>query len=188
MGKDKNPYVCPAGAAGSLDNSFRRWVHKPEKILKTYIKDGMTVLDLGCGPGVFTVEIAKLVRAHGKVIAADLQDDMLKIVAAKIKGSDLESRIMLHKCEKNSIGLAEKADFILAFWMIHEVPDHERLFNELKLISKPGGKLLIVEPRFHVSRKAFEKMSSGIQNTGFEIIDTPKVFFSRSLLLTRNPD
>lgn len=188
MERDKNPYVCPAGSAGSLDNSLRKWLHNPEKLLSPYIKKGMTVLDLGCGPGVFTVEIAKLLQTTGIVIAADLQDEMLNIVADKIKDTASESRIKLHKCEKNSIGITERVDFILAFWMIHEVPDHARLFKELKLILKPGGTLFIIEPRFHVNHKSFEQMSSGLLNSGFKIVDTPKVFFSRTLLLTHNQE
>lgn len=183
MKKEAIPYVCPAEFAGSLDNSFRRWLHNPQKILKPYIKQGMSVLDLGCGPGVFTVEIAKLVGEAGKVVAADLQDGMLEIVAGKMKGTAFEQRVVLHKCQENSIGLAGKIDFILAFWMVHEVPDHERLFEELKSILKPGGKLYIIEPKFHVSRPAFQKMNDGLVRTGFKIVDRPKVFFSRAVLL-----
>jgi len=183
MHNEKNPYVCPAGFAGSLDNSLRRWLQNPQKILKPYVNKGMTVLDLGCGPGVFTVEIAKMLDNSGKVIAADLQDGMLEIVTRKIKGTNLEQRVEIHKCQDNSIGLTEKVDFILAFWMVHEVPDHERLFKELKLILKPGGKMYIIEPKFHVSKNAFENMTTLIKRNGFEIIDRPKVFFSRSILL-----
>jgi ubiquinone/menaquinone biosynthesis C-methylase UbiE len=184
MKKEENPYVCPSGFAGSLDNSLRRWLQNPQKILAPYISEGMTVLDLGCGPGVFTLEIARLVRESGKVIAADLQDGMLEIVAGKIRGTELEKRIELHKCEKNSIGLTEKVDFILAFWMVHEVPDHAGLFQDLKSILKPGGKLFIIEPKMHVTRTEFEKMSGVILQTGFKIIERPKVFFSRAMLST----
>ena len=53
--------VCPVELAGGLDSRIRRLVHKPEKILKPYLVKGMTALDLGCGPGFFTLEIAKLV-------------------------------------------------------------------------------------------------------------------------------
>ena len=67
MNNQKNTYVCPAGLAGSLDNSFRKWLQNPQKILKPCINKGMTVLDLGCGPGVFTVEIAKLLHESGKL-------------------------------------------------------------------------------------------------------------------------
>jgi ubiquinone/menaquinone biosynthesis C-methylase UbiE len=183
MNNEKTPYVCPSDFAGSLDNSFRRWLQNPEKILKPHITKGMTVLDLGCGPGVFTIELAKLVDGSGKVIAADLQQGMLDIIAGKIKGTESEQRIKLHKCQNDSIGLDEKTDFILAFWMVHEVPDQIKLFAELKTILKPGGKLYIVEPRMHVTGKAFEKMTSLAKNAGFEITDRPKVFFSRTIML-----
>jgi ubiquinone/menaquinone biosynthesis C-methylase UbiE len=184
MKKEETPYVCPAEFAGGLDNSFRRWLQNPEKILKPYIKNGMKVLDLGCGPGVFTVEIAKLVGESGKVVAADLQDGMLNIIAGKLAGTSLEQRVALHKCQENSIGLIEKMDFILAFWMVHEVPDHDRLFEELKSILKPGGMLYIIEPKFHVGRATFQKMRDRLVRTGFTIVDSPKVFFSRAIMLS----
>ncbi len=178
-----HPYVCPSEFAGSLDNSFRRWFHNPRKILKPYIQKGMTVLDLGCGPGVFTIEIAKMLQDSGKVIAADLQEGMLEIIAGKIKGTSLKNRVELHKCQENSIGISEKVDFILAFWMVHEVPDQDSLFKELKSILKPEGKILIVEPRMHVTGKAFRKMSSIIEKSGLKITEKSKVFFSRAIVL-----
>jgi ubiquinone/menaquinone biosynthesis C-methylase UbiE len=184
MEKEENPYVCPPEFAGSLDNSIRRWLHNPERILKPYIKEGMKVLDLGCGPGVFTMELARLVQGSGKVIAADLQEGMLEIVARKIKGTEFERRVELHKCQTESIGLFENVDFILAFWMVHEVPDHVRLFAELKSILKPGGSLYIIEPKIHVVRSAFEKMTGLLIKTGFKIIDRPNVFFSRAIIVT----
>jgi ubiquinone/menaquinone biosynthesis C-methylase UbiE len=68
--------------------------------------------------------------------------------------------------------------------MIHEVPNQDKLLKELKSILKPDGKIYIIEPKFHVSKKSFEKMIHKIEDIGFEIIDRPKVFFSRSVLLT----
>jgi ubiquinone/menaquinone biosynthesis C-methylase UbiE len=183
MQNGKSPYVCPAEFAGSLDNSFRRWFHKPQKILSPYIMQGMSVLDLGCGPGVFTVELAKLVGESGKVVAADLQDGMLEIVGKKVKGTALAKIVSLHKCQENSIGIIDKVDFVLAFWMVHEVPDHIKLFEELKSILKPDGWLYIIEPKFHVHRSAFIKMSNGLISSGFRIVERPKVFFSRAILL-----
>ncbi len=63
MSKSK---VCSVELAGGLDNKFRRFLQNPQKILKPYLKEGMTVLDLGCGPGFFTIEIAKMIGSFRK--------------------------------------------------------------------------------------------------------------------------
>jgi ubiquinone/menaquinone biosynthesis C-methylase UbiE len=184
MSNEKNKRICPVEYAGGLDNSIRRLLQNPEKILKPYIHEGMTVLDLGCGPGFFTIEIAKMLKDSGKVIAADLQEGMLEKVTKKIKGTELEQRILIHKCQEDRIGVTENMDFVLVFYMIHEVPDQDNLLRELKSILKPEGKIFIIEPKFHVSKKSFEEMINKIKDIGFEIIDRPKVFISRAALLT----
>ena len=184
MIKEKKQRICPVEIAGGLDNSFRKLLQNPQKLLNQYISEGMTVLDLGCGPGFFSIEIAKMLCDSGKVIAADLQEGMLEKVNQKIKGTELEQRIAIHKCEDNKIGVTENVDFVLAFYMIHEVPNQDKLFGELKSILKPNGKIYIIEPKVHVSKKSFEDMINRIKNIGFKIIDRPKVFFSRTVLLT----
>lgn len=52
---ETTPNICPVEAAGGLDNRFRKILQDPQKILKPYLRDGMQILDLGCGPGFFTV-------------------------------------------------------------------------------------------------------------------------------------
>lgn len=181
---DKNENsVCPVEKAGSLDNGFRRFLQNPKRILKPYIKEGMTVLDLGCGPGFFSLEIAELLSNSGTVIAADLQQGMLDKVKQKIRGMDVESRIQLHKCSVENIDLNTKVDFVLAFYMIHEVPDKEHLFRELKFILNPGGRIFIIEPIFHVSKKSFTAMIDQLKTIGLEVERNPKIFFSRTVML-----
>lgn len=183
MSNNRNK-VCRVEIAGGLDNSIRKIFQNPRKILKPYLNEGNVVLDLGCGPGFFSVEIAKMVGEKGKVISADLQNGMLEKVKKKIKGTNLEKRIFLHKCDSDKIGLKEKVDFILAFFMVHEVSDQEQMFNELRSILKSGGKFLIVEPDFHVSKNAFSEMIIKLEKAGFKIIEKPKMFLCRALLLT----
>ncbi len=181
MKKDKRTRVCPVEAAGGLDNSFRKLVQNPQKILKPYINPNSNVLDLGCGPGFFP--IAKMLKGNAKVIAADLQQGMLDKVKKKIEGTELENKISLHKCIGNSINLNEKVDFVLAFYMVHEVPDKENLFKELKSILNANSSVLIVEPKFHVSKLDFEKMLEISKRYGFRIKEEPRYLFNRSVLL-----
>jgi 2-polyprenyl-3-methyl-5-hydroxy-6-metoxy-1,4-benzoquinol methylase len=122
--RDKNR-ICPVENAGGLDNGIRRWLQNPRKILGPYINEGMTTLDFGCGPGFFTIDMAKMVGKSGRVIACDLQDGMLEKLRAKIKGSPFENIITLHKCQKDRIGVTETVDFILVFYMLHEVPNQD---------------------------------------------------------------
>jgi ubiquinone/menaquinone biosynthesis C-methylase UbiE len=188
MGKDERPYVCPAELAGTLDNLLRRLVHKPRKILEPYIREGMTVLDLGCGPGYFTAEIARLAGGGGRVIAADLQQKMLEKMAMKIRGTELEKRIEMHLCQADRIGIIGKVDFVLAFWMVHEVPDQQRLFEELKSAMNSGGRIWIIEPKIHVTEKSFKKMITKTESAGLEIIERPKISLSRTVLLAVRED
>jgi len=166
-----NKGVCPVEIAGGLDNRIRRLFQNPHNILIRYIQDGMTVLDLGCGPGFFSIATAEMVGVSGKVIAVGLQEGMLSEVRNKIRKTKIEKRIKLHKCEESKIGVSDKVDFLLAFYMVHEVPNQESLFKEIKSILKPDGKALIVEPKFHVSKKAFEETEKVVKKLGFEVID-----------------
>lgn len=178
--------VCPVERAGTLDSRFRRWLQNPQTILQPYIDEGMTVLDLGCGPGFFSLDMAQMVGQTGRVFACDLQDGMLQKLKLKIQGTKLDERITLHKCAENKIGLSENVDFILAFYMIHEITNKEDLFTEIASILKPNGQILIVEPPFHVSKSAFKHTISLAQNAGLKLIQRPKFLFSKTAVLKRS--
>jgi ubiquinone/menaquinone biosynthesis C-methylase UbiE len=177
--------VCPVEIAGSLDNRFRRWFQNPQKILRPYIREGMTVLDIGCGPGFFSIDMAKLVGQSGRVIAADLQEGMLRRLRDKIQGTDLEERILLHQCQADKIGISEPVDFALVFYMVHEVPHQEDFLKEIGARLKPKGRVLIVEPPFHVSRVAFEAMIQKAGAAGLALVERPKVLFSKTAVFKK---
>ena len=176
--------VCPVELSGSLDNKLRRWLQNPSKLLAPYIKPEMKVLDMGCGPGFFTIEIAKMIGREGNVFSVDLQEGMLNQIKNKIKGTELEKRIHLIKSGVDNFVVPDKVDFILAFYMIHEVPDKENLFKLLKNILDENGQFLVVEPKlFHVSKKEFELTLQKAEQAGFKITNGPKLPFSHSAIL-----
>jgi len=177
--------VCPVERAGSLDTRIRKWMQNPRKLLGNYLKEGMTVLDVGCGPGFFSVDMTGMVGKTGRVIAVDLQEGMLRKVRDKIQGTELEERLTLHLCEEDRIGVSEPVDFVLMFYVVHEVPDQENLFREIGSILKQEGQIFIVEPPFHVSKKGFEHMIRIATNTGLTVVKRPKIFLNRAVVLGR---
>ena len=178
-----NNHVCPASHAGFLSTSLRRLIQKPEKILDGLVTTGQTTADIGCGPGFFTIPLAKMVGKNGTVIAADLQAEMLKKLRAKAKRQNITNTIKFHLCEPERIGITEKLDFILAFYMVHEVPSPDAFFRESRAMVNPGGQLLYVEPKFHVNRDDFQSMVALAETAGWRSERFPKILLSRAALL-----
>ena len=177
--------VCSWRCAWFLDNWIRRYLHNPDRIVGQYIEKGQTVLDLGSGPGMFSLAMARMVGVGGKVISVDIQEEMLQILRQKSEDAGLQSRIHPHKSRPEGIGIEEKGDFALAFYMVHEVPGKERFLREVASLLKPGGRFLIVEPKFHVSRPSFEETVEVAIASGLKLISRPKVLFSRAVLLKK---
>jgi len=176
--------VCPMQVAGLLDSKFRKLFHNPNKILKPYIKKNITALDIGCGPGVFSMEIAKLMEGTGKVISVDMQEGMLEIVKRKIAGKFYENNIVLHKCAQNCIGVKENIDFLLLFYVVHEVPGKENLFNEILPLINKDGLIMIVEPGL-ISTKEFNWIVNFVKDKGFEEYKKQKIMFSKGIVLKK---
>ncbi len=180
---DRKDRVCPVELAGGLDNRFRRLFQNPRRLVGPYIREGMTVLDVGCGPGFFSVEIAKLVGPTGRVIAADLQPGMLDRLRAKIRGTEVERRIMLHPCQPDSLGVPGPVDFVLAFYVLHELSDRRAFFREVREILARNGRMFVVEPPLHVSKSEFEATIGLAESEGFTVEERPRVLFNKTALL-----
>jgi len=182
----KKPHICPVENSGSLDSKLRKLFQNPKRLLKPYIREGMTVLEIGCGPGFFTLDMAKMVGESGKIIAVDVQEGMLEKVKSKITGTQFEKRIKLHKCDEISIGISEHVDFVLLFYMVHEVPDKPKFFSQLSEILKPNGQILVAEPPFHVSAPKFQHMLEQAKAQGLINIQGPKMLFSKTAILKKH--
>lgn len=177
-------HTCPWWLLFLFDNPLRRMLQPPEKILQPFVRPGDTVLDVGCGMGAFSLPLARLVGAQGQVIAADIQPQMLAGLEQRAIQAGLIDRIRLHLCPPGKIGVTDRFDFVLAFWMVHEVQDRTAFLNEIFAVLKPGGKFLLVEPRLHVSGVDFERSCALCQKAGFRMTGGQQVRFSRAVLFT----
>jgi ubiquinone/menaquinone biosynthesis C-methylase UbiE len=175
--------VCPWWLCATFDNPLRRLIQDPERILSGLVHPGETALDLGCGMGYFSIPLAQLVGPSGKVICVDLQEQMLAGVRRRAERAGVAERIQLHQAGPRGMGLDETADFALAFWMLHEVPDQAVFLTEVRTCLKPGGRLLVVEPRMHVDGAAFERSVEVARGAGLLPVAWPAVALSRAVLL-----
>ena len=180
--------VCNWWIAYTFDNPLRRLIHKPQKVLGNYVKEGMTVMDLGCGMGHFSMGMAGLVGGTGRVIAVDLQQKMLDVMEGRAKRAGLADRILPHLCQADDIGIEEPVDFILAFWMVHEVPDQNKFFNQLKSLLTAEGKILIAEPKMHVTAQDLNRTVDIAQSCGLQCTARPAIRFNHSALLGQDPN
>jgi ubiquinone/menaquinone biosynthesis C-methylase UbiE len=165
---------------------LRRWLHNPERILAPYVEPGMTAVDFGCGMGMFAIAMAKLVGEQGRVIAADLQPQMLDVVLRRARRAGVADRIRTHRCQRDSIALQGSLDFALAFYSAHEVPDLGRLLAEVHSCLNPAGRFLVVEPIGHVTAKDFADMMELAGQIGFREQERPQVRLSRAAVLVKS--
>lgn len=182
----RNHHLCPRWMCFTFDNGLRRLVQNPDQIIKPYIHQGDRVLDVGPGIGYFTIPMARLVGDRGRVIAADLQESMLNGISQRAQRAGVQKQIVLRLSSVDSINVAEKMDFALAFWMAHEVPDLTNFLRQLFQVLKEGGRLLIAEPKFHVSQSQFLKEVDAARSAGFILSDQPAISLSWAALLSKS--
>ena len=178
-------HVCPWWLVYTFDNPLRRIFHKPEEMFAPYLREGMTAIDLGCGMGYFSISMARIVGASGKVIAVDLQQRMLDTLRKRAEKAGVASRITTVLCDDDSIGSHDAVDFALAFWMAHETPDEGRFLQQVQAILKKSGKLLLAEPKLHITGGEFQKTLAIAQKIGFKRIDSPIISLSHAALFEK---
>ncbi len=130
--------------AHRLHNDERRKILPPEEILiECGLKEGMTMADVGCGSGYFTIPASKIVGNSGKVYAIDVQEEMLN----RLKQDNLPDNVIVLLAENDyKFPITDEiSDFTLLAFVVHENRDIERFLNEVKRITKDKGKVVILE-------------------------------------------
>jgi ubiquinone/menaquinone biosynthesis C-methylase UbiE len=175
-------HICPWWFAYTFDNPLRRLIHPPARIFEGLVREGQTAVDIGCGMGYFTLGLARMVGESGQVIAVDLQERMLELTRQRAGRAGLLERVDLCQSAAEQLHLDEKADFVLAFWMAHEVPDKPGFFEAVASILKPSAHFLLVEPKGHVTQAVFEKEVTQAKATGLIPVKNPPTAISRAAL------
>ena len=148
----------------------------------------MVILEPGPGMGFFTLEMARRVGPKGKVIAIDVQPQMLNGLVRRARKAGLAERIEPRPTAGENLGIGDlkgKVDFALAFAMVHEVPNPKRLLEEIAESLKSGGRVLLAEPAGHVSAELFAAELNYARNAGFVLETQPAIRRSQTAVLVR---
>lgn len=170
--------------AAKLDTRLRHVIYRPDRLAERIVRPGDRVLDFGCGPGFFTRGFARRTGEKGLVYAVDLQEGMLAIVREKMDAEGLGPRVKTHQCMPDTIGLAPEMngtfDVATAIFVVHEVPDPEKLFREIASLLRPGGTFFFSEPPFEVPGREFTEKIALAESCGFGLMERSWYFVNRA--------
>lgn len=182
--------VCPWWLGWLLVNPLRRLLEPPERLLAPFVSPGMTVVEPGPGMGYFSLPLARMVGPTGRVICVDLQEKMIAGLERRARKAGLDDRILARVSSENDLGLgafAGSADLAVAIHTVHEVPDQRRFLEQMRDVLRPGGQLLVVEPRNHVPAQDFERTLVTAATAGFERTDHKPRTRGLAAVLRRRP-
>jgi ubiquinone/menaquinone biosynthesis C-methylase UbiE len=135
---------CPVALAWLVDNPLRRRYLRPV-LDRVGIRPGECVLELGPGPGAFTVQAARRLGAAGRLVAVDIQPGMIAQVEDRVRRAGL-SNVEMHVASAHALPLEDASvDRAFLITVLPEIPDRARALAELHRVLKPGGVLSITE-------------------------------------------
>jgi len=171
-----------------LLNPLRRLMENPKKIFGPFVGEAMVVLEPGCAMGFFTLPLARMVGPEGKVVAVDVEPKMLSVLERRARRAKLRERLDIRLCDAGGLGLgdlSEQVDFCSAAHVVHEVPDQAAFFSGIQRALKPRGKLLVIEPKGHVSAEDFGRSVATAEEAGLRPSESPYIRGDRMALFER---
>ena len=157
-----------------IGNDRMNELNPAQFLIENGLKKGMSLADIGCGPGFSSIPAADIVGMTGIVYAIDIHDEMLN----KLKERRPPKNLKIIKSKESLIPIEDSAvDFALLVFALHEAEDKPIFLKEIKRLLKRDGSLLLLEwekivedkgPPF-AERLAKDDTKGLIETTGFTI-------------------
>ena len=165
------PRACPAACSWVLERPRRIRKEVPQVLDRIGISPGERVLEVGCGPGVYTVQAAPRLKPNGQLVAVDLQPEMVERASERIREAGLDN-VEFHVTDAHHLPLEDTSvDRAFLVGVLPEIPDPQRALAELRRVLRPDGTLSISEGFFDPDyRFAFETIRQ-VQQAGFEWVE-----------------
>jgi ubiquinone/menaquinone biosynthesis C-methylase UbiE len=182
--------VCPWWMGYLLASPIRKLLANPRHILAPYVHEGMTVLEPGPGMGFFTLEMARLVGPGGRIVAVDIQQEMLDALKRRAGRKNVAERIELRLAGPQGMKIDDlngKMDLVVAFAVVHEMPDAKAFFRDAYAALKRSGKLLFAEPANHIDEAEFATSLQHARDAGFHVDSVLDIKSNKSVLMVKKP-
>lgn len=165
-----------------LESGLRGKLWPVEEIIeRSGIEKGMTVLELGCGPGVHTIEFAKTIGKKGKLYAVDMQTKMISRLKEKLSKSGYKylSKIEIKVANAYDLPVVDKTiDLVVMVGVLGEIPDKNIALKEIWRVLKLGGILAIsenlIDPDYPLRKTTRKYCGQG----GYQLLKTSGSFFN----------
>jgi SAM-dependent methyltransferase len=170
------PHVCPWWLGWSLVLPGRRWFLNPERWLTPLVEPGCRALEVGPGTGFFTLPLAERVGPNGRVWCVDLQPRMLAALERRLRRHGLADRVTTRVCGADDLGTSDLSgcvDLAVMIYVLHEVPDPARTLAQVAATLRPGGRLLLIEPKGHCSPELFAEELRIAHGLGLRLCEPP---------------
>ena len=165
-----NRGVYPNKLSWLLDFPLRRLIISPQNLAdRLHLKNNFHVLEIGPGPGYFSIEVAKRL-SKGKLELIDIQSNMLDIIRKK----DIKNILKNIKYKTGDIAKAEyndeMFDVIFMITVLGEVENQQACLKNIFRALKPKGILSVTEQPGDPDFITFSKLKELLKNHGFKFV------------------
>jgi ubiquinone/menaquinone biosynthesis C-methylase UbiE len=171
-----------------MASPIRRLLENPDRLVGPWVSPGMTVLDVGSAMGFFSLPLARMAGPAGRVVCVDLEPRMIDGLMRRARRAKLAERIVPIVCAEDDLGLVDHqgtVDLGVVIHSLHEMPDIEHALRQIADTLKPQGKLLVIEPKGHVSRETWEFELGAAGRAGLSVARRPRLRRRYGVLLER---
>jgi ubiquinone/menaquinone biosynthesis C-methylase UbiE len=177
---------CPAALSWLVHNPLRRRYMRPV-LDRVGIQPGECVLELGPGPGAFTLDAAQRAGPEGQIIAVDIQPEMITQLEKRVREANL-TNVETHVASAYELPLEnESIDRAFLVTVLPEVPDQNRALSELRRVLKPGGQLSITEEFIDPDYPFPAETIRRVEAAGFELEQRFGSFWVYTVNFRRKP-
>jgi precorrin-6B methylase 2 len=184
--------VMGFGGIEWLDRPERQSEERPTMVIDALgLRGGEVVADLGAGSGYFSFRIAPKVGNAGKVLAVDVQDEMLETIRTRLVAQRVTNVEAVKASETDPHLPANSVDIVLMVDVYHELSYPFEVMTKVREALKPDGRVVFVEyrkedpvvPIKQVHKMSVEQLEKEMQVIGLAHVQTLETLPSQHIVI-----